>query len=575
MTRHLKTALPFLLFALPAAAQDRAPEGATGFTAKPPVEASRYMVAAANPIAARIGAAVLADGGTAADAAIAVQLALGLVEPQSSGIGGGAFVLWYDAKTNKLTSYDARETAPAAATPALFMGADGKPMQFYDAVVGGRSVGAPGVPRLMEALHKAHGKLKWDRLFQPAITVAEQGFPISPRLAALLKAEKYLMRDPVAKAYFYETDGSPKADGTILKNPDYAKTLKLLAKQGAAPFYTGEIARDIVASVRQEPNAGLLTAADLAAYKIVERAPVCGSYRTLQVCGMAPPTSGGVASLQMLGILSHYDMPALKDAPVRAAHLFTQAGRLAFADRDTYLGDPAFTKVPLPGLLDGDYLAERKKLIRLNEDMGAAKPGTPPGYSGSLTAGEALEYPSTTHVAIVDSYGNALSMTTTIEDGFGARRMVRGFLLNNQLTDFSFVPERDGKPVANRVEPGKRPRSSMTPTIVLGQDGKPVIVTGSPGGARIIQYVTRALIAMIDWNLDPQAAVSMPHWGNRNGNTELEADTGAISLKSDLEALGHKVTVLEMNSGLHAIKLSGGKLIGGADPRREGIAIGE
>ncbi len=558
-----------------AIAQDRGPEAATGLQQKQAVTAKKFMVVAANPIAARVGAAVLADGGTAADAAIAVQLALNLVEPQSSGIGGGAFVLYYDAKTKRLATYDGRETAPAAATPALFMGADGKPMAFYDAVVGGRSVGVPGVPRLMEAMHKAHGRLGWKRLFDPSITLAEQGFPISPRLNALLQSEKYLPNDPVARAYFYDADGKAKAEGTILKNPDYAQTLKLMRDRGVDVFYRGEIARDIVAAVQRQPNAGGLTLADLGGYKIKVRDAVCGPYRGLKVCGMGPPSSGGLAVAQMLGILNEYDMKAVGPNNSASTHLFTQAGRLAFADRDTYVGDSDFVRVPAKGMLEPDYLKARARLIDPGKDMGTAKAGEPPMNTAAYAPGEALEYPSTTHVSIIDQYGNALSMTTTIEDGFGARRMVRGFLLNNQLTDFSFVPERDGKPVANRVEPGKRPRSSMAPTIVFDADGKVKIVVGSPGGARIIQYVAQTLVGMIDWNMDPQAAINMPHFGNRNGNTELEQGTPATALQARMEALGHKVSLAEMNSGIHAILVRNGDLIGGADPRREGLAVGQ
>ncbi len=555
-------------------APEKAPEGATGTAAKSLVTADKFMIVTANPIASRIGADILANGGTAADAAIAAQVALNLVEPQSSGIGGGAFVLYFDKAAGKLTSYDGRETAPEKATPHLFLGADGKPLPFYDAVVGGRSVGVPGVPRLLDVLHKRHGKAAWAALLHPAITLAEDGFTISPRLAKLLAAEKHLMRDPAAKAYFYRPNGEPRWQGELLTNPDYAATLKLLAEQGVEAFYSGPIGAAIVAAVAQEPNPGTLSAADLAAYKVIQREPVCSGYRGLKVCGMAPPSSGGLAVAQMLGVLERYNLKSFGPTGVQSAHLFMQAGRLAFADRDLYVADPAFVRQPVAGMLDPIYLGQRAQGIDWNQDKGPATAGQPPASSGALAVGETPEFPSTTHIAIVDSYGNALSMTTTIEDGFGARRMAAGFLLNNQLTDFSFVPERDGKPVANRVEPGKRPRSSMAPTIAFDEKGDVKLVLGSPGGAAIIQYVTQTLIGIVDWGLDPQAAVSLGHIGNRNGNALLEEGTVAAGLKGPLETMGYKVTIGEMNSGLAAILVQNGKLLGGADPRREGLAVG-
>ena len=566
----------FALLPLPLAAQapEKAPEAATGTAAKTLVTAEKFMIVTANPTASRIGAAVLADGGTAADAAIAAQLALNLVEPQSSGIGGGAFVLYYDKASGKLTSYDGRETAPEKATPQLFLGADGKPLPFYEAVVGGRSVGVPGVPRLLDVLHKRHGRAKWADLIQPARTLAEEGFTISPRLAKLLQAEKYLMRDPVARGYFYRPNGEPRWEGELLQNPDYAATLKILAEQGIEPFYRGSIGENLVAAVAKEPNPGNLSMADLAAYKVIQREPVCSLYRALKVCGMAPPSSGGLAVAQMLGILERYDLKSFGPTGIQSAHLFMQAGRLAFADRDMYVADPAFVRQPVTGMLDPIYLGQRAQWIDWNADKGTAPAGQPPSSSGALAVGETPEFPSTTQLAIVDSYGNALSMTTTIEDGFGARRMMGGFLLNNQLTDFSFVPERDGKPVANRVEPGKRPRSSMAPTIVFDAQGAVKMVVGSPGGAAIIQYVAQTIVGLVDWELDPQAAVSLGHFGNRNGNALLEEGTQAAGLKSVLETMGYKVTVGEMNSGLAAILVKDGKLLGGADPRREGLALG-
>ena len=367
----------FALLPLPLAAQapEKAPEAATGTAAKTLVTAEKFMIVTANPTASRIGAAVLADGGTAADAAIAAQLALNLVEPQSSGIGGGAFVLYYDKASGKLTSYDGRETAPEKATPQLFLSADGKPLPFYEAVVGGRSVGVPGVPRLLDVLHKRHGRAKWADLIQPARTLAEEGFTISPRLAKLLQAEKYLMRDPVARAYFYRPNGEPRWEGELLQNPDYAATLKILAEQGIEPFYRGSIGESLVAAVAKEPNPGNLSMADLAAYKVIQREPVCSLYRALKVCGMAPPSSGGLAVAQMLGILERYDLKSFGPTGIQSAHLFMQAGRLAFADRDMYVADPAFVRQPVTGMLDPIYLGQRAQWIDWNADKGTAPAG--------------------------------------------------------------------------------------------------------------------------------------------------------------------------------------------------------
>ncbi|MDX2102802.1 MAG: gamma-glutamyltransferase [Alphaproteobacteria bacterium] len=567
------------VLAMPALAQTpsqppAAPEGASGrAAARSAVVAERYMAAAANPIAAEVGAAVLADGGTAADSAIAMQLVLGLVEPQSSGIGGGAFMLHFRAADRSLVSYDARETAPRAVDGKLFQTDAGQAMRFYDAVVGGRSVGVPGVPKLIHEVHRAHGKLPLARLFQPAIELAERGFEISPRLAALVAADPYLLRDPEARAYFYRTDFTPKPAGTRLVNPAYADTLRRILAD-ANDFYTGELARAVVTSVTSGRNPGRLSLEDMAAYQVKPRPVVCGPYRAVQVCGMGPPSSGGVAVQQILGILSGFDLRDAGPNTTVSAHLIAEASRLAFADRDTYLADPDFVPQPVAGLLDDGYLITRAQLVNRQRSMGRATAGTPPQRRADLAPGETLEFPSTSHLVAIDQDGNAVSMTTTIEDGFGARRMVRGFLLNNQLTDFSFIDQREGVPVANRVEPGKRPRSSMAPTVLLNTDGTLRGVVGSPGGSRIIGYVAKAIVAMVDWEMDPQAAIELPHILNRNGPTELEKGTPAEALKADLEAMGHQVTVGDLTSGLQAILVAPGRLVGGADPRREGVAVG-
>lgn len=561
-----------------AAAQPRAPEGATGYAHKHAVTARAFMVAAANPLAVDAGYRILRQGGTAADAAIAVQLVLGLTEPQSSGLGGGASALYHAARTKRLIAYDGRETAPAAATPTRFLAADGTPLDFERAAIGGRSVGVPGIVRLMEILHRRHGRLPWAALFAPAIALAEQGFAVSPRLNALVAVETRFQ--PAARAYFLAPDGSPRPVGTLMRNPAYAATLRRLSREGAAAFYTGAIAQDIVDTVRAHPtNPGDLTVADLAAYRVVVREPVCDTYRAYRVCGMPLPSSGGLTVLQILKLLEPYPIAAMAPASFWSVHFVSEAGRLAYADRNVYEADPAFYTPPT-GLLDPAYLRARARLISTTSSLGTAAPGDPPETEPARRVAwgrdNAPELPSTSQIAIVDRYGNALSMTTTIEDAFGSRLMTRsGFLLNNELTDFSFVPVDDGKPVANRVEPGKRPRSAMAPTIVYDRAGRVYMLTGSPGGSAIINYVVKSLVGVIDWNLDPQAAVALPNFGSRNGPTELEAGTPVAALAGKLEALGHDVRIHDQTSGLQAIVRTPHGWIGGADPRREGIVRGD
>jgi gamma-glutamyltranspeptidase/glutathione hydrolase len=535
------------------------------------------MVAAANPHAVAAGVEILEAGGGAVDAAIAVQAVLGLVEPQSSGLGGGAFMLYFDAGGRDIKSYDGRESAPAAATPRLFLDAAGEGMKFWDAVVGGRSVGVPGVLRMLELAHREHGKLPWARLFEPAIRLALQGFAVSPRLREMIAQDKHLKRYAATHAYFHTAAGEPLPAGHVLQNPEYAATLRAVAAGGADAFYKGAVARDIVAAVRgAADNPGLLSEADLAAYEAKRRPPVCVAYRGNRVCGMGPPSSGGLTVGMILGILGRFDMAELAPGSVAAEHLFIEAARLAYADRELYMADSDFVRVPVEGLLEDSYLKRRGRLIDGETTMGKAAAGTPPEKKTERRAPDnALEIPSTSHFSIVDTDGNAVSMTTSIESAFGSRLMVRGFLLNNQLTDFSFRPETDGRPVANRVEPGKRPRSSMAPTIVIGPNGDLRLVTGSPGGSRIINYTARSVMAVLDWNMDPQAAVTRGHVVSRNGKVDLEKGTAAEGLQAALEARGHETTVRSLTSGLHAILIADGKLYGGADPRREGTAAGQ
>ncbi len=555
-----------------------APERATAVETNAPVVARTRMVAAANPLAAEAGLAILRKGGSAADALIAVQTVLGLVEPQSSGLGGGAFVVWYDAATGKLTTFNARETAPAAATPELFVGKDGKPLDFYAAVVGGRSVGVPGIPRLFETLHKRFGKLGWGEGFTAAIDLSENGFAISPRLEALVAGDlELLASQPATKAYFLDAGGKPLPAGTILKNPDYAATLRTIAGGGADAFYTGPLAATIVAAVSGHPtNPGGMTLTDLASYRVQELAPVCRSYRSHEVCGMGSPSSGGIAIGQILGLIEPFEIGKLGPEDPESWRIIGDATRLAFADRGRYVADTDFVSVP-KGLLNGDYLAQRSKLLRRPTALGKdeVKAGDPPWDRAELRIdGLSFELPSTSHVVVIDDTGNIASMTTSIETAFGSHQMVAGFLLNNQLTDFSFMPQENGSAVANRVEGGKRPRSSMAPTIVM-KDGRPVFALGSPGGSNIIPYVATTLIGLIDWKLDVQQAISLPHLSNRFGTYDLEQGTPAADLADDLKALGFDTAVKELNSGLHGIALTPSGLVGGADPRREGVAIGD
>jgi gamma-glutamyltranspeptidase / glutathione hydrolase len=579
-TIFLASAVLWTALLAPAAAQEAlrpAPEAATGFAEKQSVTADSFMVTAAHPLAVEAGYEVLKEGGSAADAAIAVQLVLNLVEPQSSGIGGGAFLLYWDSAQRRLTAYDGRETAPREAGADLFLKADGTEMEFDEAVVGGRSVGTPGTLRLLETAHLLHGRLPWGRLLQPAIETAENGFEVSPRLAALVReTAPTLGRHPATRAYFLP-DGEPLAAGSMLRNPDFAETLRIVAERGADAFYRGDIARDIVAAVRgAEWNPGLLSEEDLAGYRIAVRQPVCGGYRVHLVCGMGPPSSGGLTVLQILGMLEHFDIPSLDPLSADAAHLFGEASRLAFADRALYMADSDFVPMPADGLTDPAYLTVRAQLIDRGRAIAEPRAGNPPWRDRRAYAPDrSMEIPSTSHVSIVDADGNIVSMTTTIEAGFGSRLMVRGFLLNNELTDFSFVAEQDGRPVANRVEAGKRPRSSMAPTVVFDEAGAPVLVTGSPGGARIIGYVARSIVAVLDWGMDPAEAAALPHIGSLGRALELEAGTPAASLRQALEARGHTVSVREMNSGLHMIRIDGDRLAGGADPRREGIVRGD
>jgi gamma-glutamyltranspeptidase/glutathione hydrolase len=563
--------LAALLFCGAAAAQRPAPEAASGWTHKNAVFARHEMVAAANPLAARAGLEILREGGSATDAGIAVQMVLGLVEPQSSGLGGGAFLLHWSAAERRVRSYDGRETAPQAARPDRFLGADGRPLPFYAAVTSGKSVGVPGVLRMLELAHRRYGRLPWARLLRPAIRLAEHGFAVSPRLHELLERDRYLRGDARARALYYRSDGHALEVGAKLVNRAYAATLRRIAARGADALYSGPIAQDIVRAVRA--RGGDLAATDLEHYAALERDPVCAPYRSVRICGMGPPSSGGVTLLELLGILERTDFRRARPLSARAVHLFSEASRLAYADRTRYIADPAFVRVPARGLLDPAYLARRARRIG-ERSMGVAQPGHPALAPPAADVPDG-EHHGTSHVSIVDRAGNAVAMTTTIENAFGSRIMVRGFLLNNELTDFSFRPGADGLPAANRVEAGKRPRSTMAPTLVFGRGGGLRMLLGSPGGPAIVDFVAKTLVATLVWGDDIQAAIAAPNFGSLNGPTLLERDTAVEALRPALAARGHVIDVVRLTSGVQAIERAAGGWRGGADPRREGLAIGD
>ncbi|MGF7116652.1 gamma-glutamyltranspeptidase/glutathione hydrolase [Pseudomonas laurylsulfatiphila] len=604
LRRHHLPALALVVSALTLAACNNAsvptlplaPESASGFrTDLKTQHAEKFMAAAANPLAAEAGREMLRRGGSAIDAAIAMQAVLTLVEPQSSGIGGGALIVLWDGKA--VRTYDGRETAPAGATEKLFLQANGQPMGFTQAQIGGRSVGTPGVLRALELAQRKHGRLPWAQLFEPAIRLAEQGFAISPRLHQLIAADSSMPRSPEMMAYFRNADGSPKAVGTNLKNPALAAVFKRIAHEGPDALYKGPVAEEIAAKVQGHANPGSLSLTDLANYQAKERAPLCTDYKRWQVCGMPPPSSGGIAVAQILGTLQALEArdkrlalaplkpvkttaPAGSEPDPQAVHLISEAERLAYADRAQYLADSDFVPVPVKGLVDPAYLASRAALIG-ERSMGTAKPGTPPGIQVAYAPDRSPLRISTSQVVAVDDAGGAVSMTTTIESAFGSHIMVQGFMLNNEMTDFSFIPEENGQKVANRVEPGKRPRSSMAPTLIFDrQSGEFLATVGSPGGSQIIEYVAKSTIGLLDWNLDAQAAINLPNFGSRNGPTELEQGQFSPALIQALKDKGHSVSEIDMTSGTQAIvrvKDAQGKpsLTGGADPRREGQALGD
>jgi len=552
----------------------REPEAATGYVQKHAVYGKKFMISAANPYASRAGYKMLKQGGSAIDAVIATELVLTLVEPQSSGIGGGSYLLHWDNKAHKMLAFDGRETAPHKATSSLFLQSNGKPLRWIDAVVGGRSVGVPGLLAAFKKAHDQYGKLPWTTLFEPAINLAEQGFVVSPRLAKLLTMNfnPGIRKLPEINHYFFPNGNSLKA-GELLVNKKLAQVFRSIAKDGIDVFYKGWLAKKIVNKVQHAAIApGLLSLQDLSSYQVPVREPVCGQYRRYNLCGMPPSSSGGVAVIQILKQLEPFHLSQYKPNSVEALHLFTQSSRLAFADRDRYLADTDFVSVPVDGLIADDYMLKRSKLISLNQDMGKAFAGKPQGALAQADD-NAIERPSTSHISIVDAQGNAVSMTSSVENAFGSALMVEGFILNNQLTDFSLDPKRHGNWVANRVAANKRPRSSMSPMMVFNKDNSLKLLVGSPGGSRIIDYVAQTIIGVLDWGLDPQAAINLPKITNRNYVTTIEKGTNLEQLKSMFEAKGHRVQVRDLNSGIHAIEVTKQGLVGGADPRREGLVL--
>ncbi|MBV8035258.1 gamma-glutamyltransferase family protein [Roseateles sp.] len=587
MHRPLVSLLLAALLAPAAYALDQ-PEAATTRTAKQgslTVPARHFAVTAANPLAVQAGAEILKAGGSAMDAAIAVQAVLSLVEPQSSGIAGGAFLMHWDGR--QVQALDGRETAPAAATPALFLRPDGRPLAMRDAILSGLATGTPGVLAMLAEGHRLHGRLPWARLFEPAIRLAEQGFAISPRLFELFSAEAALRNDPQAAPYFFDAAGNPKPVGTLLKNPAYAAVLRGIAKQGVRGFYEGPVAEDIVRRVRGHARPGLLTTADLAAYKPVVRPPMCNDWRSWRICGFGPPTSGHLTLMQILGLLD--TQPAAVAARGITAdwmHAYAESAKLAFADRAQFIGDPAFVTAPggdWQTLLAPPYLKQRGALIgaKVMATATAGQPGTV--VQALAPQAEQLES-GTSHVSIIDAQGHAVAMTTSVESAFGNRVMSDGgtglpggFMLNNQLTDFSLNPVGpDGRPVANRVEAGKRPRSSMAPTLVFDHDGQLLMVAGSPGGPVIIHYMAKLLTGALAWGLPVQQAVDLPNFGHFNTGS-LIVERGALTAAqlSELRGRGHHVVETDLTSGLQVLMHVKGGWAGGADPRREGIVKGE
>ena len=552
------------------------PEGSSGVIEKNETSTTNFMVVTANPYATETGYKIIKEGGNAIDAAIASQLILNLVEPQSSGIGGGGFIMFWDNKNKILHSYDGRETAPNSANPYLFINKNGEIISRRSATIGGKSVGVPGLLRVLEMAHNRHGKMKWENLFKPAIHLSGRGFKVSPRLYKLLKNNKTLPRLDNPSNYLYQPDGSPHPIGTVLVNKPFADTLTKISKNGPDEFYMGNLALEIIEKVKKsELNPSSISINDLNSYKAIVRKPICGKYFEYSICGPRPPSSGGIGVIQMLGILENFNLSGMKPWSLESLKVFIEATRLMFADRELYIADPNFFIAPIKELVSEDYLRKRAKLIQKDSILSDALPGEFKGYPlKNLSVGNSLELNSTTHLSIIDNEGNAVSMTSSIEAAFGSHLMVKGFFLNNQLTDFSYKPIKEGRIVANQVEGGKRPRSSMAPIIILDENDEVILLTGSAGGPSIIPLVTKSIIGILDWGLSPQEAVNLPNVLTFGSTVFLEKGTSLEESKGELSEMGYKVRIIDFASGLHTIHKKNGKLYGGADPRREGNVRG-
>ncbi|MFT7186192.1 MAG: gamma-glutamyltranspeptidase/glutathione hydrolase [Pseudohongiellaceae bacterium] len=575
---YLRSSFLLLILSTPILAQQVtdliAPEAGTSKQDKTSVKAQNYIAVTAHPLATQAAYDVLKQGGNAIDAMVTAQTVLGLVEPQSSGLGGGAFLVYYDAKSKRLTTFDGRETAPAKAPIDLFMADDQTPLDFFDAVVGGRSVGTPGTVKLLWNIHQKYGHLDWKKLLTPATSLANHGFEVSARLANAIKNDRTRLTSDATTASYFLPEGKALEAAQTLKNQAYADTLSLLAIKGGDYFYSADYSETITKKVQQSSNPGYLSTQDFEQYKVIERTPTCSRYREYNICGMGPPSSGAITVSQTLGMLENRDMSKMSPDNAKTWHIISEASRLAFADRGLYIADPDFVNLP-SGLLSKSYLKNRAQLINENLSSKTISAGQPPALTAyQFRQGRSPEQDSTSHFVMVDREGNIVSMTSTIENGFGSRLMVNGFLLNNELTDFSFVPTENGKRIANSVEAGKRPRSSMAPTIVFKGD-EPYLAIGSPGGSRIINYVSNSLIALLDWNYPLQAALDMPHIVNRFGTMDVEVNTKASGLVNDFKTLGYQISERDLNSGLHAVMFTKNGMIGAADNRREGTVLGD
>ena len=562
----------FYLNPLAQSITEMSPEPSSQLTNKKMVFARQQMVVSANPYISEAGNMILAQGGNAVDAAIATALMVSLVEPQSGGIGGGGFILYLNPKENILTSIDARETSSNTTKENQFLDSNDKPLNYGQAVFLGTSVGVPSLLKGLALLHQKYGSLEWNKLFLPTIRLAKEGFLISPRLHTLIVKDPFLLKNINASRYFFDKDLNPLPIGYLLKNPELAKVLEEVSIHGVAKFYEGEIAKDITRAVKQHQTSGGLNEDDLKQYQAVERKVVCGPYRSWKICGMAPPSSGGITLISMLGILQNFSLNQLNELDY--VHYLSEAGRLAYADRDIHIADPDFIQIPIDSLIDPKYTKERSHLISIKKSMVNAKPGNLNQLPVQLGSDSSSELPATSHISIVDKNGQAVSMTISVASAFGSRIMTNGFFLNNEMTDFSFKSKENQQLIANRIEPTKRPRSSMSPTFVFDEQQRLVMTLGSAGGPSIINYVAKTITAVLDRNLNIQEAIDYPNIGSRNQETELEKESFVEQFAQELQLRGHPLLIREMNSGTQGIFINRDGLWGGVDGRREGIAIG-